>query len=244
MTRPLQVFRLYFLCILFFASGTVSAQKIESIKIASDSLDRYGAIGLRPGIFNNLKKENQFTSATWGVFIDYNFGKYRHSIEIDFLAKRFRKIFRNTYAPCFTYHFSVKKQLPGKMELHPGVFFNCRKDMPNRKETYIFNDTAYLKSGQHTIFSIGPSIELSRRIFFSERNGFLTLGFRIAYSFDLMGFGYTFKGPFIPVTDRKWVVPADRFQKDVLTFTLKIGWGKFVRPEKIIPVDDAELRLD
>ena len=241
MIRKLSSFaRLFFIGMLFFSIQMVSAQKVESVRIEPDSLDRYGAIGIRPGMFNNIKKENQFTSASWGVFLDYNFGKYRHSIEIDFLAKRFRKFFRNTYSPCFTYHFAVKKQLPGKMELHPGVFLNYRRDIENQKETYYFNDTAYLKRGLHNILSVGPSIELSRRIFFSERNGFLTLGFRVAYSFDIMGFGNTFKGPFLPESSRRWVVTRDRFQRDALVVTLKIGWGKFVRPEKISPVNDFE----
>lgn len=232
-----------FLWIVLFTSQSVDAQTVSAVKIGPDSLDRYGVFGIRPGMFLNLKKENRFASATCGVFLDYNFGKFRHSIELDFLTKSFRKFFRNAYSPCFAYHFSVKKQLRGKMELHPGIFINCRRDMPNRRESFNFNDTAYLKTGQHTIFSIGPSIEISRRVFFSEKNGFLVFGLRAAYSFDILGFGNIYEGPNTSGDRQGWIASSKRFQKDALVFTLKIGWGKFVRPERVPPKVDFELGM-
>lgn len=237
MTRQLsRVAKLQFLWMLFFSIHSVSAQTVDSREVVKDSMDRYGSFGIRPGAFFNLKKENRFASAALGVFLDYNFGIFRHSIEIDFLTKRYRKFFRNAYSPCLTYHFAIKKQLNNQMELHPGIFVNCRKDVINRKEYVQFNDTiAYYITGRHTIVSIGPSLEISRRIFFPGKNNFITLGSRIAYSFDILGFSS-------PKSQER-LTSSSRFQKDALTFTLKIGWGKLIQPARNNMENDPELRI-
>lgn len=230
-----------FSCILFFAMKTLAAQS-DSLVIVEDSLDRYGTVGLRSGAFYNINKENRFMMPVTGVFINYSFGKYMHSIEIDFLTRRFKKFFRNAYSPCLTYGFAVKKQLKYKMELHTGGFVNCRKDIFTERQYISPFDTSAFKRGNHTVFSFGPSVEITRRIFFPGKNNFLNLGARITYSFDLFGFGSTYFPEEMIFEDFGPLAPKDRFQRDVMTFTLKIGWGKLVFPQQA-KKEDPELRI-
>lgn len=227
--------KLQFLWMLLFSAGTLSAQKADSLEIFKDSMDRYGAIGIRPGAFFNLNKENRFTLPVMGVFIDYSFGKFRHSIEMDFLTRRARKFFKNTYSPCLTYHFAVKKQLKHQMELYGGAFVNCRKDVLNCREYMDPLDSSYFKRGFHTILSAGPSVEINRRFFYGSRNSFLMLGMRLAYSFDILGFGSTYYGMGIPPSGSGRIAAAERFQRDAVALTLKLAWGKLVNTRQPKP---------
>lgn len=228
----------------FFVAGASLAQEDDAGFSPRDSMDRFGAIGLRPGIFFNLNEDNQFNLPLLGVFIDYSFGKFHHSIELDFLTRKAKKIFRNTNSPCFTYHFSVKAASWKKMNVHTGVFANCRKDVLTRHQYFHPNDTSFSfsVSGFHTIFSLGPSVDLTRKIFFPGKKSFMTVGARIAYSFDILGYGTTFYSAQNKSTDM-WqrIKVSDRFQKDVFVVTLKVGWGKLA--ERIVKKEVA-LGLD
>lgn len=227
--------------LLLFTANTALAQSEAAQKVFPDSLDRYGAVGLRPGVFQCLSEENQFGLPILGPFIDYSFGKYRHSIEIDFLTTRPLKFFKNAYSPCLTYHFAVKKQLPNHMELFLGAFVNCRKDFVNRRQYFTPHDTSDFKRGFHTIFSLGPSVEVSRRLFLRNKTSFFAVGARIAYSFDILGYGSTYNTAYgMPVDYWQKIPPQERFLRDALMFTLRLGWGKLVKSNVPKMPDEVE----
>ncbi len=226
-----KVVKWQFLWIAVLMAGNASSQNLESEVAFDDSLDRFGAIGMRPGIFFNLNEKNSFTMSSLGVFLDYSFGKFNHSIELDFLVRKPKKFFKNAYSPCFNYHFSMKTLTWNNFNLHSGLFVNCRKDVLSRKQYYQPNDTvfSYSKEGFHTIFSFGPSLEISRKVFFPGKKSFLSLGARFAYSFDILGYGTTANSSQAKSTGLWEKIRAqDRFQRDAFALTLKIGWGKLI----------------
>lgn len=75
-----------------------------------------------------------------------------------------------------------------------------------------------------------------------SKTAFLEFTARMAYSFDLFGFGTYDIYP--DVTYRKrFLKPKERFQRDAFYINFKIGWGTVIKPEERYS-EDPELRVE
>ena len=227
--------------VFFFCSCIAGAQ--DSIPASRNPLHLNGVIGVSPGMFFNLNKQNTFKLASLGIFMDYNFGKYRHSMELDFLTIKPRKFLRNAESPSLSYRLSYRVRTVSRFDFYGGLFCSLRKDLLHKDDYFRNYDTlSPVAKGFQNILSIGPSVEVSRKVMLFSKVNFLEFTARIAYSFDLAGFGTYDIYPEVSY-NKRFLKPRERFQRDAFYINLRIGWGTVIKGEPKYP-EDPELHVE
>ena len=223
--------------LLFYANNSYAQ---DSTVIDPES--RFNSAGIKQGGFVNVNPQNNFGLGIVGVYLGFNFGDYYTNVEVDFLAKGYRKLFRGLAHPGFELNVTRRLLSLGKFDFQAGLSTVYRMDMNQKSRLTALQDSTNLDySGETSSLSIGPLVRVMYKLGGRGRV-FSELSVDLQYNFDVFGHGHVYQ--LNASNSYHGYIPARfRMQRDVFSLELRIGIGQYTR-KKISYVPDPELEID
>ena len=207
-----------------------------------DPESRFNSAGIKQGGFVNVNPQNNFGLGIVGVYLGFNFGEYYTNLEVDFLAKGYRKLFKGMTHPGFEINVTRRFLSLGKLDFQAGLSAVYRLDMSQKSRLIVLQDSTNLDySGETSSLAIGPLVRVMYKLGGRGRV-FSELSVDLQYNFDVFGHGHVYQ--LNASNSYHGYIPGRfRMQRDVFSLELRIGIGQYTR-KKISYVPDPELEID